>query len=198
LGEAESERDNLLVIRDKMEATQRRLTDMEEREQLLLKDIDDTKAKHAFAQAEFEQERDELNDVVTKSKILLQEKMDEFTMQKRAYDQIVSENRELNSYKRSVLILEQEKRELECKINTYRYIIITKISRNNFRSNHATLKNPDPGRILLLRILYHIPYHGQKSDIISYPISRQNIRKGYISYILSNFILASKTRNSYN
>jgi hypothetical protein len=198
LGEAESERDNLLVIRDKMEATQRRLTDMEEREQLLLKDIDDTKAKHAFAQAEFEQERDELNDVVTKSKILLQEKMDEFTMQKRAYDQIVSENRELNSYKRSVLILEQEKRELECKINTYRYIIITKISRNNFRSNHATLKNPDPGRILLLRILYHIPYHGQKIDIISYPISRQNIRKGYISYILSNFILASKTRNSYN
>jgi hypothetical protein len=27
-----------------------------------------------------------------------------------------------------------------------------------------------------LRILYHIPYHGQKSDIISYPISR--LKKG--------------------
>ena len=51
---------------------------------------------------------------------LLQEKIDEFTMQKRASDQLISENRELNSYKRTVLILEQEKRELETKINTYR------------------------------------------------------------------------------
>jgi hypothetical protein len=41
--------------------------------------------------------------------------------------------------------------------------------------------------------IYPILYHGQKSDIISYPISRQKIEKGYISYILSNFILASKT-----
>ena len=41
-------------------------------------------------------------------------------MQKRAYEQLVSENRELNSYKRQVLILEQDKRELESKINTYR------------------------------------------------------------------------------
>ena len=41
-------------------------------------------------------------------------------MQKRASDQLISENRELNSYKRSVLILEQEKRELETKLNTYR------------------------------------------------------------------------------
>jgi hypothetical protein len=30
----------------------------------------------------------------------------------------------------------------------------------------------DIGHILFLRILYHILYHGQKSDIISYPISR--------------------------
>ncbi len=41
-------------------------------------------------------------------------------MQKRAYDQLVCENRELNSYKRNVLILEQEKRELESKLHTYR------------------------------------------------------------------------------
>jgi hypothetical protein len=34
----------------------------------------------------------------------------------------------------------------------------------------------DIGHILFLRILYHIPYHGQKSDIISYPISR--LKKG--------------------
>ena len=44
----------------------------EEREVLLMKDIEDTKAKHAFAQAEFETERDELNDLVTKSRLLLQ------------------------------------------------------------------------------------------------------------------------------
>jgi hypothetical protein len=35
---------------------------------------------------------------------------------------------------------------------------------------------PDIGHILFLRILYHIPYHGQESDIISYPISR--LKKG--------------------
>ena len=72
LGEAELERDGLLETKDKMEVTQRRLSEMEERETLLLKDIDDIKGKHAFAQAEFEKERDELNDAVTKSKILLQ------------------------------------------------------------------------------------------------------------------------------
>jgi hypothetical protein len=41
--------------------------------------------------------------------------------------------------------------------------------------------------------IYPILYHGQKSDIISYPISRQKIEKGYIPYILSNFNLTSKT-----
>lgn len=120
LGEVESERDSLLDMKDKIELTQRKLSEVEEREILLLKDIDDIKGKHAFAQAEFEKERDELNDVVTKSKLLLQEKIDEFSLQKRAYDGLLSENSELNSYKRTVLILEQEKRELECKINTYR------------------------------------------------------------------------------
>lgn len=72
LGEVESERDSLLDMKDKIELTQRKLSEVEEREILLLKDIDDIKGKHAFAQAEFEKERDELNDVVTKSKLLLQ------------------------------------------------------------------------------------------------------------------------------
>ena len=52
-------------------------------------------------------------------------------MQKRASDQLISENRELNSYKRSVLILEQEKRELETKLNTYR------------ESSQATIRSTD-------------------------------------------------------
>ena len=72
LGEVESERDNLREMKEKMQNTKRGLSESEERENLLLKDIEDLKAKHAFAQAEFEQERDELNDVVTKSKLLLQ------------------------------------------------------------------------------------------------------------------------------
>ena len=72
LGEVESERDHLLDMKEKMEKNHRIITEMEEREVLLLKDIEDTKAKHAFAQAEFETERDELNDLVTKSRLLLQ------------------------------------------------------------------------------------------------------------------------------
>ena len=72
MGEVESERDQFLEFKDKMEQSQRIMVEMEERETLLLKDIEDTKAKHAFAQAEFETERDELNDLVTKSRLLLQ------------------------------------------------------------------------------------------------------------------------------
>ena len=72
LGEVESERDTLLEIKEKMSSTTVKLTEVEERETLLLKDIEDMKSKHSFAQAEFEQERDELNDAVTKSKLLLQ------------------------------------------------------------------------------------------------------------------------------
>jgi len=78
LGEVESERDSLLDMKDKIELTQRKLSEVEEREILLLKDIDDIKGKHAFAQAEFEKERDELNDVVTKSKLLLQVRLKNF------------------------------------------------------------------------------------------------------------------------
>jgi hypothetical protein len=44
---------------------------------------------------------------------------------------------------------------------------------------------PDIGHILFLRILYHIPYHGPKKDIISYHISRP--KKGYRIYILYPF-----------
>jgi hypothetical protein len=43
----------------------------------------------------------------------------------------------------------------------------------------------DIGHILFLRILYHIPYHGPKKDIISYHISRP--KKGYRIYILYPF-----------
>jgi hypothetical protein len=35
----------------------------------------------------------------------------------------------------------------------------------------------DIGHILFLRILYHIAYHGQKSDIISYPIGYITAKK---------------------
>jgi hypothetical protein len=65
------------------------------------------------------------------------------------------------------------------------------------KSFSKVAQNADHGHIHFLRILYHIPYHGQKSDINILSISRQKIGKGYISYILSNFILASKTRNLY-
>jgi hypothetical protein len=43
--------------------------------------------------------------------------------------------------------------------------------------------NANIGHILFLRILYHIPYHGQKSDIISYPISQ--LKKDRILYTIS-------------
>jgi hypothetical protein len=44
----------------------------------------------------------------------------------------------------------------------------------NAQTVHKGLaKLSDPGHILFFEDIYPIPYHGQKSDIISYPLSRQ-------------------------
>ena len=48
-----------------------------------------------------------MNDVVQKSKVLLQEKIDEFKNHKRKYEDLAAENQQFNSYKRNVMILEQ-------------------------------------------------------------------------------------------
>ena len=47
---------------------------------------------------------------------LLTEKIEEFKWQKNEYDKLVAENQQLNCYKRNILMLEQEKRELESKL----------------------------------------------------------------------------------
>jgi len=46
----------------------------------------------------------------------LTEKIEEFKWQKNEYDKLVAENQQLNCYKRNILMLEQEKRELESKL----------------------------------------------------------------------------------
>jgi hypothetical protein len=60
----------------------------------------------------------------------------------------------------------------------YGYTVCLRTSQqyNAFTCGRFRQYGPDIGHILFLRILYHIPYHGQKSDIISYPISR--LKKG--------------------
>ena len=59
-----------------------------------------------------------MNEVVQRSKDLLQEKIHEFGDQRRLYDALQAENAQLNGYKRQVMMLEQEKRELETKVVT--------------------------------------------------------------------------------
>jgi len=46
----------------------------------------------------------------------MQEKLEEFKSQKSDYEKLLLENQQLNRYKRNVLILEQEKRELESRL----------------------------------------------------------------------------------
>ena len=118
LGEVESERDTLtdkLRDHDILVSTS---SSLEEQNSSLVKDVTDLKQKLAFIQEEFDVERTELNDVVHKSKVLLQEKIEEFKAQKLQYDTLLSDNAEMNTYKRNVMILEQEKRELETQIVT--------------------------------------------------------------------------------
>jgi hypothetical protein len=47
---------------------------------------------------------------------LLTEKIEEFKWQKNEYDKLVAENQQMKCYKRNLLMLEQEKRELESKL----------------------------------------------------------------------------------
>ena len=59
-----------------------------------------------------------MNDVVTKSRDLVNEKIEEFRQQKAKYEALWDENQQLNTYKRNVMILETEKRELETRLVT--------------------------------------------------------------------------------
>jgi hypothetical protein len=59
-------------------------------------------------------------------------------------------------------------------------LVVSQFLLMNYCTNRLNI-----GHILFLRILYHIPYHGPKKDIISYHISRP--KKGYRIYILYTF-----------
>ena len=80
---------------------------------MLLRNIEDLKQKHEFAVEEFDAERAELNEVVQRSKKLVQDKLEDFKVQQSKFEQLQAENNQLNSYKRQVLLLEQEKRTWE-------------------------------------------------------------------------------------
>jgi len=112
-GELECERDNLKAKVEDFETVKRSLAEHEERESMLLNNIEDLKQKHAFSCAEFDAERAELNDVLARSKHLVEEKLEQFKSQQAKFEQLQAENLHLNSYKRQVLQLEQEKKALE-------------------------------------------------------------------------------------
>jgi len=116
LGEAESERDRLHKAQRDHERLVQAAADLEERNVVLEKDVEDLKRKMSFAQTEFEREREEMNDVVQKSRDLLQRKIEEFRQQKSKHDALLEENGQMSHYKRSVMLLEQEKRELETRL----------------------------------------------------------------------------------
>ena len=111
--EVEGDRDTLKEKMKEYERLKEQQSEMEERESMLIRNIEDLKQKHEFTIEEFDAERSELNEVVQRCKILLQEKLEEFKAQQSKFEQLQAENNQLNSYKRQVLLLEQEKRNLE-------------------------------------------------------------------------------------
>ena len=112
-GELEAERDTMLAKLDDHQQIKEQLAAYQERETMLLDNIEDLKQKHAFTLTEFESERAELNDVVQRSKTLVDDKLEQFKSQQAKFETLQAENRELNNYKRQVLQLEQDKRVLE-------------------------------------------------------------------------------------
>eukprot|EP00095_Tigriopus_kingsejongensis_P009633 snap_masked-scaffold94_size379870-processed-gene-2.5 protein:Tk09633 transcript:snap_masked-scaffold94_size379870-processed-gene-2.5-mRNA-1 annotation:"putative restin" len=121
LAEAETERDSARSKSKDFQKISTQNVTLDEDNENLKKDIEELKHKLHFAQDAFESERTELNEVVQKSKVLLQDKVEEFKSQKREFDALVLENQQLNSYRRKVMILEQEKRELESQVVTLTY-----------------------------------------------------------------------------
>ena len=111
--EIEGERDALKETLKDYNHLKEQQSDLEDRESMLIRNIEDLKQKHEFAVEEFDSERADLNEVVQKSKILLQDKLEEFKVQQSKFEQLQTENNQLNNYKRQVLLLEQEKRNWE-------------------------------------------------------------------------------------
>ncbi|XP_040574862.1 uncharacterized protein [Lepeophtheirus salmonis] len=117
LGETESERDTLSQQLEDFEATKERLRIVEGSEHELNGMIEELKRQSASMQDKFSAERKEMNEVVENSHILLTEKIEEFKSLKKESELLHSENAQINSFKRNILILEQEKREMENKLN---------------------------------------------------------------------------------
>jgi hypothetical protein len=69
---------------------------------------------------------------------LLTEKIEEFKWQKNEYDKLVAENQQMKCYKRNLLMVEQEKRELESKLAV---ISSTRFNVINFFSSLTKLSN---------------------------------------------------------
>lgn len=118
LGDAETERDALQSKVSDHAAVVAASADLEDQNSRLKKDLEDLRQKFDFMQAEFETERSELNEVVQSSKTLLQNKMEDFKKQQANFDRLASENKELQTLRRSVLTLETEKKEMENRIVT--------------------------------------------------------------------------------
>lgn len=121
LAEAESERDSARSKSKDLQKVKQHNNHLEEENQALKRDVGDLKQKLAFSEQESQSERAELNEVVQQSKDLLREKLEEFKVQKQQYETLKAENQQLNSYRRDVMILEQEKRDLESQLVTLTY-----------------------------------------------------------------------------
>lgn len=116
MGEAESERDQLQSKMSDHAQLLRHNASLEEQTSRLTKTADDQRNQLEFIQKQHEAERQEMNEVIQNSKMLLEEKIEEFKEQRKRYDELATENQELSHLKRTVMILEQEKRELETKV----------------------------------------------------------------------------------
>ncbi|TRY77089.1 hypothetical protein TCAL_02709 [Tigriopus californicus] len=121
LAEAESERDCARSKSKDLQKISQHNNRLEEQNEALKRDVADLKQKLAFSEQESQSERAELNEVVQQSKDLLREKLEEFKIQKQQYETLKLENQQLNSYRRDLMIVEQEKRDLESQLVTLTY-----------------------------------------------------------------------------
>jgi len=133
LGETESERDRLLGKVGNLETSNNELIKTHDINEKLEEEINDLQKKNEFLFEEIAREKLRLEAKLETLAEQLDEKTKECSISSFQLTQLESENSQLNGYKRSVLMLEQEKRDLE-----------SQLAQVTVESRKRVVKSPSP------------------------------------------------------
>jgi len=136
LNDVEAERDQLSRNLNTMESQNKELNKVNEHNENLRFEVAELTKKNEFLFAEIAKERLRLESKIETLVDSLEEKKKEYSIKEFEVSQLQTENSDLTSYKRQVLMLEQEKRDMEAQL-------IQVVAESRLQQGSA--KSPSPG-----------------------------------------------------